>query len=58
MKKVYISPIVKVIALAQSHALLTGTFTTENTTDTYQLSREKGFDWDDDEEEDTGGWFK
>ena len=55
MKRVYINPCIKVLALAQSHALLIGTYALQSTDE--QLSRKSEvFDWEEDDEEEDSMW--
>ena len=62
MKKIYIKPAVKAVNMLPIRPIAisaeANSFYNPQTNERLQLSREAdGFDWDE-EEEDTGGWFK
>lgn len=57
-KKDYIMPNVKVVSMTTIHMLTVSVKTEEYSYNKFTLSRESSDDWEDDEEEDTGGWFK
>ena len=56
MKKTYIEPKTRIVPLISANTILSGSTFTEEVGAKRGLSRENN--WDEEEEENTGGWFQ